>query len=311
MQWTDLEGTSHKRIYYQDKSAKIRESAWDNGSPFDAAWQVTTISDAVKPGTHIAAAAGYPHADYDYSPVKNVYYVSPDDELTERQAPSDNPQAWENDNFSGLYAAANASLLAAYWHQNFENSSQELVVLFQEESFANGITQGRYISDNMTSNPWVANNFGFSHPRGSTFAVAIASYRKGKQLMLYTVDDNNKLQQHEYTISDTDLTPSAAVALTSTSCKNRNADINLSTATGLIVDPRVPLAVVAQDNTALYNTVTTRQCMLDTPLANLIIYTIPDRSSLTMNAWNCTTGFLDRTSDIEPLQKANTTFLAL
>lgn len=51
--------------------------------------------------------------------------------------------------------------------------------------------------------------------------------------------------------------------------------------------------------------------MFDTPLANLIIFAVPDRSSLILNAWNCTTGFLDRTPEIKPLQKANTTYLTL
>lgn len=67
MQYTDLKGTLHKRLYYQDNSNKVRESAWDNSTAFNTAWQVNTISDGVKPGTPIAAAAGYPHASYNYS----------------------------------------------------------------------------------------------------------------------------------------------------------------------------------------------------------------------------------------------------
>ena len=73
MQWTDLNGTLHKRLYYQDNSDKIRESAWDNSTAFDTAWDVNAISDAVKPGTPIAAAAGYPHASYNYSLVRIAY----------------------------------------------------------------------------------------------------------------------------------------------------------------------------------------------------------------------------------------------
>ena len=62
MQWTDLNGTLHKRVYYQHSSDRIEESAWNNNTTFDAEWQMNSISDAVKPGTPIAAAAGYPHA---------------------------------------------------------------------------------------------------------------------------------------------------------------------------------------------------------------------------------------------------------
>jgi hypothetical protein len=43
----------------------------------------------------------------------------------------------------------------------------------------------------------------------------------------------------------------------------------------------------------------------------LILFAVPDRCSLILSAWNCTTGFLDHTSEIEPLQKANKTYLAL
>jgi len=141
------------------------------------------------------------------------------DQIIERQAPSNNSQAWEDDNFTGLYTASNSTFLAAYWHQNIANASEELVVLFQEANFADGITQGRYTSNSTTSNPWVAQNFPFSQPDGSTFAMSPVSYRSGKHLELYTIDENNNLQQHEYTISDTDLDPTTIVALTSQSGK--------------------------------------------------------------------------------------------
>lgn len=149
--------------------------------------------------------------------------MSTNDELFERQAKSNDSQAWEDDNFSGLYRGSNSTFLTAYWNQNIQNVSQELVVLFQEENFANGITQGRYTSNKTTSNPWVANNFGFSQPKGSTFAMSLVSYRSGKHLMLYTVDDGKILQQHEYSISDTDLDSKAVVSLTSATCKYSSA----------------------------------------------------------------------------------------
>lgn len=60
IQWTDFNRTLHKRLYYQDNSDKIRESAWDNSTAFDSAWRINAISDAVKPGTPIAAAADIP-----------------------------------------------------------------------------------------------------------------------------------------------------------------------------------------------------------------------------------------------------------
>lgn len=77
MQWTDLNGTLHKRLYYQDNKDKIRESAWDNSTSFNTAWKINAISNAVKPGTPIAAAAGYPHASYNYSLVRIAHLSFP------------------------------------------------------------------------------------------------------------------------------------------------------------------------------------------------------------------------------------------
>lgn len=81
--------------------------------------------------------------------------------------------------------------------------------------------------------------------------------------------------------------------------------------TGLTVDPQSPLAVVAQDNRPLYTTDPKPGCMRNAPLANFIFFAVPDRTSLVMNAWNCTSGFLDHTPEIKALQKANTIFLSL
>ena len=67
MEWTDLNGTLHKRVYYQGKDCKIRESAWDNSSSLTAPWQINSISDPVQANTPIAATAGWPHASYNYS----------------------------------------------------------------------------------------------------------------------------------------------------------------------------------------------------------------------------------------------------
>lgn len=67
MQWTDQSGILHKRLYYQDNANKVRESAWNNNTDFNTTWNINTISGSVKPGTPIAAVAGYPHASYNYT----------------------------------------------------------------------------------------------------------------------------------------------------------------------------------------------------------------------------------------------------
>ena len=51
--------------------------------------------------------------------------------------------------------------------------------------------------------------------------------------------------------------------------------------------------------------------MDSTPITHLIFFAVPDRSSLVLSVWNCTSGFSDHTSEIAPLQKPNTTFLSL
>ena len=137
--------------------------------------------------------------------------MSIDDKIIERQAQANDPQTWKDDNFRELYTGSNSTFLTAYWNQNIQNASQELVVLFQDEDFATDITQARYTSNRTTSNPWVSNNFGFSQPKGSTFAMSLVSGSSGEHLMLYTVDGSKKLQQHEYIISDTDLDPNSVI----------------------------------------------------------------------------------------------------
>lgn len=53
------------------------------------------------------------------------------------------------------------------------------------------------------------------------------------------------------------------------------------------------------------------ECTRSRPLTNLIFFATADRSALVLSAWNCSSGFLDNTAEIKPLQKANTTYLSL
>ena len=47
------------------------------------------------------------------------------------------------------------------------------------------------------------------------------------------------------------------------------------------------------------------------PLAQLILFAVPDRSSLVFHLWDCSSGFSDLTTEIAPLQKPHTIFLSL
>jgi hypothetical protein len=146
--------------------------------------------------------------------------MSTNDELSERQAPSNDSQAWEDRNFIGLYTSSNSTFSLCTGTRTFKTYHENWLFYSRKKVFANGITQRRYTSNSTTSNPWVANNFGFSQPKGSTFAMALVSFRSAKHLMLYTVDDGKNLRQHEYTISDTDLGSKTVVYLTLESGKS-------------------------------------------------------------------------------------------
>ena len=65
-QWTDLNGTLHKRLYYQNSAGRIRESAWNSNHDLTTAWEINTISEIVRPATPLAAVAGYPSASFSF-----------------------------------------------------------------------------------------------------------------------------------------------------------------------------------------------------------------------------------------------------
>lgn len=145
--------------------------------------------------------------------------MATNNQLIERAAPSDDPQQWDYKKFTGLHTGINSTFLTAYWNENIQRASEELIVLFQDKGSANRITQGRWITKNSTVyESWTSQIFGFSQPRGSTFAMSVVDYQSGKNLMLYTVDDTKHLQQHQYTINDTD-PDNSIVFLTSESGK--------------------------------------------------------------------------------------------
>jgi hypothetical protein len=80
--------------------------------------------------------------------------------------------------------------------------------LFQANDLANGLTMAKYISNESSNYPWIPNNFGFSIPNGASFAITSAGngfldyYGLGKDVMVYSIDTNNDLIQHEYAVTD-------------------------------------------------------------------------------------------------------------
>ena len=94
--------------------------------------------------------------------------------------------------------------------------------------------------------------------------------------MLYTVDAGENLQQHEYTISDGNFDESMASltqALSAISSPfNTFSTLISNSETGLTVEPRSPLAIVAQDNQPLYTSEKLPECMGNTPLTNFFFF---------------------------------------
>ena len=135
--------------------------------------------------------------------------------LYERQAPinESGPEAWAENNFSGLYTAASDSDLAAYWVQDFENVNQTLNVLWQQPNAHNGLTLGQYTSDLNNSYPWVFTNLNYSIRAGST--VALSHYGVENYLRVYSASMQNKVQQSLYYAANYTLTGTQGIVVSS------------------------------------------------------------------------------------------------
>lgn len=69
LSWKDQRGIDHYKVYYQDESNAILESAW-NSTQTQANWKHAVVADTtmnVQPGSPLGAAAGWPHANYSYT----------------------------------------------------------------------------------------------------------------------------------------------------------------------------------------------------------------------------------------------------
>jgi hypothetical protein len=219
----DKHNITHYRVYFQNRTGILKESAWDSNN---SQWMVTDISDPsvdVQLGTPLACACGYPHAMKNYTfvsfekprmsatmlmgaQVKSVYHAGASGMLYERQAPinESGPSAWADNNFSGLYKAAENSYLAAYWVQDFEHVNQTLNVMWQQPSAQSGLTIGQYTSDLNNSYPWVFTNLNYSVPSGSTFALS--HYGVEDYLRVYSTTMDSSIQQSLYYAANYSLT---------------------------------------------------------------------------------------------------------
>ncbi|KAI3327054.1 hypothetical protein HD806DRAFT_485891 [Xylariaceae sp. AK1471] len=291
VQWKDGSMNNQYRVYVQLKEGQILEAAWASNNP---RWNTSTITDEgadIAPGTPITSSVGYPHVNTTFALVKNVYVVGRTGTLYERQSPyKEQEGVWGNDNFSGLYTTSNGSSVLSFWYQSFETQDQILAILFQELG-ENSLSISKYTSNSTNDNPWVSKKQSLAIQAGSPLAAAPIGSRR--DLRLYLGDPSGTMKQYRYNLTSDSLSD--------------------PTSTVFELQPRAPLCVSSQDNRNYFTTTTLPQCATedDQQLTHLIMFPSPDRSSLSLVSWNCSSGFIDQKPKIEPLLQANRTYLGL
>lgn len=235
LQWS-ANGTSHRRLYYQDSLQQIQESAWDNNTAFDGAWKVSIVSHPIKPASPLAAMAGYFNANRtrglvrfpkkgwsfssdEFIKAKNVYFQTADNGLSSLQTRALGPASWTDDAINGIFETLNSTFLAAYNNEDVEKGSHDIILVFQGGGYSTNLTQARRTVTPDKAYGWGDEKFGFPHAEGATFALAPADYRNRSHVMLYSVDEESSLRQHNYTIGHDRPVSTASINATSSNCK--------------------------------------------------------------------------------------------
>jgi len=303
LQWVDGEGVSQYRVYYQSlgpDQTRILESAWNSNSQ---KWTASPIIDenVVEFNTPIAASAGVPHTNTSFDTVKTVFFLQPGGTLMERQSPyKEQADVWGNDNFSGLYSASKASSLLSYWYQNFKTRFQILAVFFQEIG-ANSLSVARYIEDGTADGlPWERTRHSISIADGSP--IAAAPVGDGRDLRIYVGGTDGTMKQYLYDLEYNILKDAQS--------------------TTFPLEPHTPLCVTLEDNRNLFSSTTLPECVRTISAAftpygvgafatHLILFASPDRRSLNLVSWNCSSGFVEQQDRIADLLKPNRTYHGL
>ncbi|KAL5878155.1 hypothetical protein ACKVWC_007305 [Pyricularia oryzae] len=281
LNWKDASNDTHYQVYFQSRDGAIMESAWN---PTGNRWTVSRITDPgadIKPGTPLAASAGFPHVNTTWDVVKNVYFTGSAG-IIERQSPFKEARGvWGNDNLSGQYTSSNRSLILAFWDQNFSNRSQNLVLLYQTLG-ANSLSVSKYFSDRNSDLPWAVQQLSLSILDGSPMALARSGNPSTRSdTRLYLADSNENLMQCQFDF--------------------QTGNLGRLSPTAFKLQAQAPLAVIPRDNTGFYNRDTLPECARSAPYTHLILFASLDRSSLSLVSWNCSGGFVDQTSKIRPL----------
>lgn len=258
--------------------------------------------------------------------VKNVYFKGKTGTIFERQSPfKGQTGVWGNDNFSGLYSASSASLLASYWRQDLVNGTQDLAVFFQEIG-ANSLTTARYRGNRTADLDWAAVRHSILVADGSPFVLAPTGLDGGAGLELYLSDGVGMLAQHAFRLdvdgvsalgdAKRESSPSCSVPYSRGPCllvflvRQANPTCApLTTGTSFQLTKNQPVTVAAAvDNTGLFSSAATvPECTKTTSrLTHLILLpNTPDQqvpNSLSLISWNCSAGFSPvRDTDVAPV----------
>ncbi|KAI0193475.1 hypothetical protein F4808DRAFT_475344 [Astrocystis sublimbata] len=132
--------------------------------------------------------------------------------------------------------------------------------------------------------------------------------------VLYQDQEANSIQVARYTANETHNDPWLT---TKQEVQIQNGSALAAAPVGSRNDLRLhklQLAVSTQDNRNYFAPGTLPDCASgDNPqeLTHLILFPSVDRSSLNLVSWNCSSGFLDQTTSIEPVLQQNRTYLGL
>ncbi|KAI0528332.1 hypothetical protein GGR58DRAFT_529053 [Xylaria digitata] len=174
------------------------------------------------------------------------------------------------------------------WYENFDPREQILAVMFQDTA-DHTLSIAKYTSDEIREYPWSLSNTGLQIQVGS--ALAAGPIGAGTDFRLYVSDTSGTMKVYRYDLI--------------------NDGISDPISTGFDFPPHTALSISTQDNRDYFTTTTLPECVADQQLTCLILFPTIDRNSLNFVSWNCSSGFLNQTTRIEPLLQSNRTYLGL
>ncbi|TGJ84592.1 hypothetical protein E0Z10_g4170 [Xylaria hypoxylon] len=286
--WNDSAGNKEYRVYVQETEGAIMEAAWASNRPMWNSSRITNEGDDIMLGTRLTSSVGYPHANSTLPLLTNVYFLGREGTVYERQSKQNG--VWGDDHVNGLYTASSDSSTFSFWYESFDPREQILAVMFQEKT-DNSLSIARYTSDETSENHWALTNTDLQIQVGS--ALAAAPIGSATDLRLYVSDTSGMMKVYRYNLT--------------------NDSISDPISTNFDFPPHTALSISTQDNRNYFTTTTLPECATrdNQQFTHLILFPTIDRSSLNFISWNCSSGFLNQTTRIEPILQSNRTYLGL